>query len=267
MLSVDGIDVFYGNVRALRNVSFEIGEGEMTALVGPNGAGKTTTLRTISGLTRPASGSITFDGERIDLLSPELMVEIGIAHVPEGRGIFPGLTVMENLRMGHFVRRKNDDFEQGVEFVLARFPLLEERTGQLAGTLSGGEQQMLALGRALLSRPKLLLIDEPSLGLAPVVVGQLFKTLQEINAEQGTAMLFVEQFVNLALRFTHRAHVLTKGEIRLSGASSDLRSNAHLISASYLGGEPTGGNGRASGGQLASTPKDHRGSRKTKEKP
>lgn len=237
MLSVESIDVFYGNIQALRGMDLEVADGEMVALVGPNGAGKTTTLRTISGLMRPGAGTVTFDGHRIDEVPPQRIVEMGIAQVPEGRGVFPSLTVLENLRMGHFVQRRNGWFREGLSLVFDLFPRLGERKGQLAATLSGGEQQMLAMGRALLSRPKLLLIDEPSLGLAPLVVQQLFQILHDINRREGTAMLLVEQFVNLALRYTSRTYVLAKGEVRLVGRSSDLMRDTDLVRASYLGGK------------------------------
>lgn len=240
MLSVDGIDVFYGNIRALTSVTLEVQDGEMVALVGSNGAGKTTTLKTISGLLRPRSGSITYDGHEIATMPPQEIVALGIAQVPEGRGIFPSLSVMENLRMGGYVQRRNGKLREGVDRVFSFFPRLAERQSQLAGTLSGGEQQMLALGRALLSRPKVLLIDEPSLGLAPLLVQQLFDNLKEINRQEGTAMLLVEQFVNLALRYVSRAYVLVKGEVRMSGDSQSLLEETDLVGASYLGGDVEG---------------------------
>lgn len=237
MLSVESIDVFYGNIRALKGVSLEVKDGEMVALLGSNGGGKTTTLKTISGLLRPSAGNITYDGKEITSTPPQQIVGLGIAQVPEGRGIFPTLSVLENLRMGGFLHRRNGKLKDGVERVFSFFPRLSERQNQLAGTLSGGEQQMLALGRALLSEPKVLLIDEPSLGLAPLLVQQLFENLREINRQEGTAMLLVEQFVNLALRYVSRAYVLVKGEVRMSGDSRSLLEDTDLVGASYLGGD------------------------------
>lgn len=239
MLSVEGIDVYYGNIQALRGVNLEVRDGEMVGLIGPNGAGKTTTLKTISGLLRPKGGTITFDGQELSRIQPQRIVEMGVAQVPEGRGLFPGLSVLENLKMGHFVRRRDGKLKEGLDLVFQHFPRLAERKGQLAGTLSGGEQQMMVMGRALLSRPKLLLVDEPSLGLAPVIVQQLFHILADINKREGMAMLLVEQFVNLALRYTRRSYVLAKGEISLTGSSAELLKNSDLVSASYLGGEGT----------------------------
>jgi branched-chain amino acid transport system ATP-binding protein len=241
LLSVEGIDVYYGNIQALRGVSLEVRDGEMVGLIGPNGAGKTTTLKTISGLLRPKGGTITFDGQELSKTQPQRIVEIGVAQVPEGRGLFPGLSVLENLKMGHFVRRRDGKLKERLDLVFQHFPRLAERKTQLAGTLSGGEQQMMVMGRALLSRPKLLLVDEPSLGLAPVIVQQLFHILADINKREGMAMLLVEQFVNLALRHTQRSYVLAKGEISLTGSSAELLKNSDLVSASYLGGEAAAG--------------------------
>lgn len=237
MLSVEGVDVFYGNIQAIRQVSLEVRDGEMVSLIGPNGAGKTTTLKTISGLLRPTAGSVSFEDQPIDKIAAQKIVELGVAQVPEGRGLFPGLSVLENLRMGHFVRRRDGNLKEGLDLVFEHFPRLAERRSQLAGTLSGGEQQMMVMGRALLSRPKLLLVDEPSLGLAPVIVQQLFHILADINKREGMAMLLVEQFVQLALRYTSRAYVLAKGEVTLVGDSAELLRNTDLVSASYMGGE------------------------------
>lgn len=237
MLSVEGVDVFYGNIQAIRQVSLEVRDGEMVSLIGPNGAGKTTTLKTISGLLRPTAGSVSFEDQPIDKIAAQKIVELGVAQVPEGRGLFPGLSVLENLRMGHFVRRRDGNLKEGLDLVFEHFPRLAERRSQLAGTLSGGEQQMMVMGRALLSRPKLLLVDEPSLGLAPVIVQQLFHILADINKREGMAMLLVEQFVQLALRYTSRAYVLAKGGVSLVGDSAELLRNTDLVSASYMGGE------------------------------
>lgn len=248
ILDVEGIDVSYGAVRALRGLSLTVDEGEMVALLGANGAGKTTTLRTISGLIAPQAGSITFAGERIDGIPAHRLVHRGVAHLPEGRDLFPSLTVEDNLRYGHWVRRRvAGDFERRLDEVMDHFPRLRERRGQAAGTLSGGEQQMLGVARALMSSPKLLLVDELSLGLAPQVVAQLFAILDSVN-KAGTAVVIVEQFVHMALAHSHRAYVLAKGEVVLSGPSSQLADDPTLV-ASYLGGEPSApvtpsGNGR-----------------------
>jgi branched-chain amino acid transport system ATP-binding protein len=236
MLEVRGIDVFYGHIQALRGVSLEVGAGEVVALVGANGSGKTTTLRTISGLLRPVVGQVFLEGRPIHLLPAEDIVALGVSHLPEGRGIFPTLSVSENLQVGFYTRRRERAaYRDGVDRVVALFPRLGERLQQAAGTLSGGEQQMLALARALLPSPRLLMIDELSLGLAPVVVQMLFSMLREINA-QGTTVLLVEQYVNLALQVAHRAYVLEKGKIALSGAAKDLAADAEVVRSSYLGG-------------------------------
>jgi branched-chain amino acid transport system ATP-binding protein len=226
--------VRYGLVPALRGVTLHVGDGEMVALLGANGAGKTTTLRAISGLIHPHSGTITFAGEQIDGMSPPQVVQRGIAHLPEGRDLFPALSVKENLRYGYWPRRKDRaGLRPGLEEVFDIFPRLRERSSQKAGTLSGGEQQMLAVGMALMSRPRLLLVDELSLGLAPRVVQQLYEVLTEVN-RRGTAILLVEQFVPLALANTHRAYVLAKGEVAMSRSSAELRDDPALL-ASYLG--------------------------------
>jgi branched-chain amino acid transport system ATP-binding protein len=234
LVEVSLCHVRYGLVPALRGVTLTVGEGEMVALLGANGAGKTTTLRAISGLIHPHSGTITYRGERIDQLLPPQVVRRGIAHLPEGRDLFPQLSVKENLRYGYWPCRKDRaGYHATLEEVLETFPRLRERASQRAGTLSGGEQQMLATGMALMSRPQLLLVDELSLGLAPRVVGQLYEVLREVN-RRGTAILLVEQFVPLALANTHRAYVLAKGEVALSRASDELRDDPALL-ASYLG--------------------------------
>jgi branched-chain amino acid transport system ATP-binding protein len=233
MLTVSGIDVSYGPVQALRSVSLVVETGEMVALVGANGAGKTTTLRTISGLLSPSAGVIELDGERIDGLAAYRVVEHGIAHLPEGRELFSDLSVLDNLRLGNWSQRKATSFRKTADEVMDHFPILRERAHQAAGTLSGGEQQMLGVARALMSTPQLLIVDELSLGLAPKVVAQLFDILKGVNAT-GTSVLLVEQFVHMALGNTHRAYVLAKGEVVLDGPSSDLLDRPELMAA-YLG--------------------------------
>lgn len=234
ILEVEDLDVYYGPVQALRNVSLHVEEGEMVSLLGANGAGKTTTLRTISGLLSPKKGSVRIDGREAGSLSPQKIVRLGVAQLPEGRELFPELTVTENLRLGNWSRRKErKGFGQKLERMFHLFPRLEERAGQQAGTMSGGEQQMLAAARALMIEPRLLLVDELSLGLAPIIVTQLFDAIVQVNRE-GTAVLLVEQFVHMALRHTARAYVLGKGEVVLEGASSELLSSPELMAA-YLG--------------------------------
>lgn len=239
LLDVREIDVSYGGVRALRGLSLTVNEGEMIALLGANGAGKTTTLRAISGLLSPSSGSITFCGGQIAGQTANRVVHLGLAHVPEGRDLFPTLTVLDNLKAGHWVRRRQrGTFQSQLDRMLDYFPRLRERAGQAAGTLSGGEQQMLVVARALMSEPQLLLVDELSLGLAPMVVEHLFTILREINA-QGTAILLVEQFVHAALANTDRAYVLAKGQVSATGESSALASDPAVLEA-YLGGTARG---------------------------
>lgn len=234
LLEVKEINVFYGAIQALRGISLHVEEGEMVALVGANGAGKTTTLRTISGLLPPTTGSITFDGESIAGLPAFDVVDRGIAHLPEGRELFSGLSVLENLRLGYWAKRKDKSkLQSQLDVVMDHFPRLRERSGQAAGTLSGGEQQMLGVARALMSSPRLLIVDELSLGLAPMIVSQLFEILDEVNRE-GTSVLLVEQFVHLALEHTKRAYVLQKGDVVLEGTSSELLADPSLV-ASYLG--------------------------------
>jgi branched-chain amino acid transport system ATP-binding protein len=234
LLDIKLCHVRYGLVPALRGISLQVHEGEMVALLGPNGAGKTTTLRAISGVIHPHSGTITFAGERIDSLEAPAVVRRGIAQLPDGRELFVGLTVRENLRYGYWPRRKDRaGFKPQLEEVFEDFPRLGERSGQKAGTLSGGEQQMLAVGMALMSRPRLLVVDEMSLGLAPMVVAQLFEILRKVNAT-GTAVLLVEQFVPLALANTQRAYVLAKGEVAITKPSAELKDDPILL-ASYLG--------------------------------
>jgi branched-chain amino acid transport system ATP-binding protein len=234
LLDVQSIDVHYGSIQALRGVSLRIEDGEMVALLGANGAGKTTTLRTISGLLAPTRGTIAMAGEEIGGLPAHEVVKHGIAHLPEGRDLFPTLTVEENLRFGYLPRRKDRvSYAATLERAFEHFPKLQERRRQAAGTLSGGEQQMLGIARALMSSPRLLIVDELSLGLAPIIVEQLFRILREVN-EQGTSILIVEQFVHMALANTHRAYVLAKGEVVLEDSSARLESDPKLV-ASYLG--------------------------------
>ena len=231
LLQVDGIRVAYGGIEALRGVSFDVGEGEIVTLLGANGAGKTTTLRTVSGLLRPKAGTITFDGQRIDATPAHLMVRLGIGHVPEGRRIFPRMSVRENLTMGAYHRQ--DAIGADMDRVFELFPVLKERAAQDGGTLSGGEQQMLAIGRALMGRPRLLLLDEPSMGLAPMIVARIFDIIREIN-QQGTTVLLVEQNAAQALRLATRGYVLETGEVVMSDDAKALLSNERIREA-YLG--------------------------------
>jgi branched-chain amino acid transport system ATP-binding protein len=231
LLQVDGIRVAYGGIEALRGVSFDVDEGEIVTLLGANGAGKTTTLRTVSGLLRPKVGTITFDGKRIDNVPPHTMVRLGIGHVPEGRRIFPRMSVRENLSMGAYVRQ--DDTSEDVERVFDLFPVLRERASQDGGTLSGGEQQMLAIARALMGRPRLLLLDEPSMGLAPMIVARIFDIIREIN-QQGTTIFLVEQNAAQALRLANRGYVLETGEVVMSDKAEALLTNDRIREA-YLG--------------------------------
>jgi branched-chain amino acid transport system ATP-binding protein len=234
LLELRDVDAFYGPIQALRGVSMAISAGERVALVGANGAGKTTTLRAISGLLSPARGDILLDGESIAGLKPNHVVTRGVAHLPEGRELFSGLTVEENIRAGFWSQRKSGlRFTGSRDRVYDLFPILRERSEQAAGTLSGGEQQMLGVARALMSDPRLLIVDELSLGLAPLIVAQLFEILADVNA-QGTAVLIVEQFVHMALSNTDRAYVLAKGEVVLERRSADLLADPQLV-ASYLG--------------------------------
>jgi branched-chain amino acid transport system ATP-binding protein len=236
LLALERLQVGYGAVRALRDVSLTVEEGAMVALLGPNGAGKSTTLKAISGMVRPASGDIQYRGASIVGRSPNRIVQLGIAHVPEGRRIFKDLEVRENLRMGAYARGDSAGIERDLQMVYDLFPRLKERPRQLGGSLSGGEQQMLAIGRGLMARPKLLLLDEPSLGLAPLIVADIFATLRRINAEQGTTMLIVEQNAHVALRCTTKAYVLRVGRVALSGESAAMSKNVQLAE-SYMGAE------------------------------
>ncbi|MEW5746638.1 MAG: ABC transporter ATP-binding protein [Nitrospirota bacterium] len=231
MLTLNSIHASYGPIKAIEDISIEVRAGEIVCLIGSNGAGKTTTLMTISGIVRPDAGMIVLEGEDIVRLTPDEVVERGISQVPEGRRIFPRLTVRENLEMGAFLRVR--DFKRNLERVVTLFPILKDRQDQLGGTLSGGEQQMLAVGRALMASPKLLLLDEPSLGLAPIMVSKIFKTIKEINRE-GVTILLVEQNAKAALTLSHRGYVLESGRITLQGSGSDLL-HSEAVRKAYLG--------------------------------
>ena len=234
MLKIDHIDVYYGAIHALKGISLEVKEGEIVTLIGANGAGKSTTLRTISGLLKPKTGSITFLGQNIEGVRAHEIVKKGISQVPEGRRVFAEMTVMENLDLGAFVRKDKAGIQQDLKHVFELFPRLEERKNQSAGTLSGGEQQMLAMGRALKSRPKLLLLDEPSMGLAPLLIKEIFNIIVDIN-KSGTTVLLVEQNANMALSIANRAYVLETGRITLSGSAKELAASEDVRKA-YLGG-------------------------------
>ncbi|MBF1164447.1 ABC transporter ATP-binding protein [Dechloromonas agitata] len=233
MLEVTGLHVAYGGIQAVRSITFHVNEGETVALIGANGAGKTSTLKAISRVLDAVGGDVHFCGEKISRIAPHHVIRKGIALVPEGRGVFPRLTVQENLRMGAFVRADNAGIEQDLQKVLAYFPRLQERERQLAGTLSGGEQQMLAIGRALMSRPKLLLLDEPSMGLAPIMVQKIFEVIRAVAAE-GMTILLIEQNAKLALESSRRAYVMESGEITLHGESAQLLDDPK-VRAAYLG--------------------------------
>ena len=233
MLSLSGVSASYGSVPAVGNVCIEVGEGEAVGLLGANGAGKSTTLRAISGLVRLTSGTISFLGTNIAALPPYKITELGIAHVPEGRQVFPEMTVQENLEIGAYVPRAKVERSRTLELVFGIFPVLAERRKQLAGTMSGGEQQMLAVGRGLMLKPRLLMLDEPSLGLAPVVTDVTFEKIQEIHA-MGTAILLVEQNVSRALGLVQRAYVLESGKVIMHGTSAELANNKQ-VQAAYLG--------------------------------
>ena len=233
MLKVNDINVYYGSIHAIKGVSFEVHQGEVVTLIGANGAGKSTTLQTISGLLRSKTGSIEFLGENLGGVAPHKIVAKGLAHVPEGRRVFLQMTVEENLEMGAFTR-PNSEIDSGIENVYERFPRLKERRKQIAGTLSGGEQQMLAMGRALMSKPKLLMLDEPSMGLAPILVEQIFDIIKNLHAI-GTTILLVEQNAQAALSIADRAYVLETGKITLSGTGAELAKSDEVRKA-YLGG-------------------------------
>ncbi len=234
MLRIDDIHSFYGNIEALRGVSLEVAEGEVVTLIGANGAGKSTTLMSVCGLVPPRHGAIYFQGRPIHGLAPHRIVARGIVQVPEGRRIFPQLTVLENLEMGAFLRQDKPAIKADLDDLLDLFPILAQRRRQSGGTLSGGEQQMLAIARALMGRPRLLLLDEPSLGLAPLVVRRIFDTIRQINHEKHTTILLVEQNANLALQVAHRGYVLENGRITLAAGAADLVADERVRQA-YLG--------------------------------
>jgi branched-chain amino acid transport system ATP-binding protein len=233
LLEVENLNVYYGAIHALQGISFNVNEGEIVTLIGANGAGKSTTLRTVSGLLRSRGGSIRFKDQEIGNMPAEQIVRQGISQVPEGRKIFAPLTVQENLEMGAYTRSDAVEFQNTLQRVFASFPRLKERVGQLGGTLSGGEQQMLAMGRALMSRPKLLLLDEPSMGLSPILTEEIFRIIAEINS-QGTSILLVEQNALMALSVANRAYVLETGSIVLQGSAKEVRENPQVMNA-YLG--------------------------------
>ncbi len=234
MLQIKDIDVYYGSIHALKKLSLEVEQGSIVTLIGANGAGKTTTLNTISGILRPRNGTIIYKGTDITKVAPEKIVGLGISQVPEGRRVFSTMTVVENLEMGAYLRRDKKEIQADMETVYSRFPRLKERRKQLAGTLSGGEQQMLAIGRALMARPELMLMDEPSMGLAPLLVKEIFSIIKDIN-ERGTTILLVEQNANMALSIAHKAFVIETGEIVLQGTAEQLLKSEDVKKA-YLGG-------------------------------
>jgi branched-chain amino acid transport system ATP-binding protein len=234
MLELKNVDAFYGNIQALRDVNITVGEGEIITLIGANGAGKTTTLMTICGVVPPRNGEVLFQGQSLSGVSPDKVVARGICQVPEGRLIFPDLTVQENLDMGAFLRADKAGIKTDLDQVFGLFPILQERRGQLGGTLSGGEQQMLAISRALMARPRLLLLDEPSLGLAPLIIRQIFDIIRKINKESNTTIFLVEQNANQALKVAHRGYVMENGRITLEDSCDKLLANDEVKKA-YLG--------------------------------
>ena len=233
MLKIEDLHVYYGMIHALKGLSFEVNEGEVITLIGANGAGKTTTLHTVTGLLRPKSGKIIFEGKDLTKTAPHKIVEMGMAHVPEGRRVFQNLTVLANLRLGAYTKHNKAEINETLEMVYERFPRLKERASQIAGTLSGGEQQMLAMGRALMSKPRIILMDEPSMGLSPLLVSEIFDIIKSISAG-GTTVLLVEQNAKKALSIADRAYVLETGRIVLSGKASDLM-NDDSVKKAYLG--------------------------------
>lgn len=233
MLEIKDLHTYYGNIHALKGISLDVEQGEVVSLIGSNGAGKTTTLRTIQGLLKPRQGKILFEGSPLESLSAQAIVRLGISQSPEGRLIFPRMTVQENLEMGAFSRRDSVGIKSDLEKALHLFPRLRERINQKGGTLSGGEQQMLAIARAMMARPRLLLLDEPSMGLAPMLVSQIFSIIRDINT-QGTTILLVEQNARMALTVSHRGYVLQTGQIVLAGTAADLQSN-ETVRKAYLG--------------------------------
>jgi branched-chain amino acid transport system ATP-binding protein len=234
MLKVDNIKTYYGNIQALKGISLEIEEGEIVALIGANGAGKTTTLMSLCGIVPPRSGQILFQGQPINGLSGDQIVKMGIVQVPEGRRIFPNMTVTENLEMGAYLRSNKLLIKQDMNMVMELFPILAQRRSQLGGTLSGGEQQMLAISRALMARPRLLLLDEPSLGLAPIIIHQIFEIISRINHDNNTTIFLVEQNANQALKLAHRGYVMENGRITLTDTAARLLDNEQVKKA-YLG--------------------------------
>jgi branched-chain amino acid transport system ATP-binding protein len=234
MLELRNLHTYYGNIQALNNVNIKVSEGEIITLIGANGAGKTTTLMSICGIVPSRSGEISFMGRPVHKMSPDSIVALGISQVPEGRHIFPQLTVMENLAMGAFLRKDRDGIKGDMDYVFELFPILTERRNQQGGTLSGGEQQMLAISRAIMARPRLLLLDEPSLGLAPIIVRQIFRIIKKINSEYGTTVFLVEQNANLALQIAQRGYVMENGRIVLEDSAKNLLSNEDVRKA-YLG--------------------------------
>jgi len=234
MLRIENIKTFYGNIQALHDVSIEVKEGEIITLIGANGAGKSTTLMSISGIEPPRSGRIFFEDKEITGMAPDKIVSLGIIQVPEGRRIFPYLTVRENLDMGAFLRNDTDEIKRDIEYVYSLFPILAERRNQAGGTLSGGEQQMLAISRALMAKPRLLLLDEPSLGLAPIIVQQIMEIIKKVNTENKTTIFLVEQNANLALKIADRGYVMETGRITMKDSAKSLRENEQVRKA-YLG--------------------------------
>jgi len=234
MLTIDNINVYYGAIHALKGISVKVEEGQIVTLIGANGAGKSTILRTISGLLKPKTGQVLFEGKTIAGVPAHNIVKLGISHVPEGRRIFANMSVLENLELGAYIRNDSKGVQEDMDKIFQRFPRLAERRSQMAGTLSGGEQQMLAMGRALMSRPRLLLLDEPSMGLAPLLVKEIFSIIKEINAS-GTTVLLVEQNAHMALSIAHQAYVLETGRITLSGDAKEL-AESEAIRKAYLGG-------------------------------
>ena len=234
MLELQNVETFYGNIQALKSISLEIAQGEIVTLIGANGAGKSTTLMTVCGVVPPRKGEILFEGQPIHGMPPNAIVSMGISQVPEGRRIFPYLTVLENLDMGAFLRDDSAEIKTDLDYIFDLFPILAERRHQAGGTLSGGEQQMLAISRALMARPRLLLLDEPSLGLAPLVVKRIFEIVKKINSENNTTVFLVEQNANLALKTAHRGYVMENGRIIMADAAANLLANEDVRKA-YLG--------------------------------
>ncbi|MEM2810582.1 MAG: ABC transporter ATP-binding protein [Candidatus Korarchaeum sp.] len=234
MLEVKNVSAAYGTALALKNVTLRVGRGEIVSLIGANGAGKTTTLRVISGILKPISGEVIMDGRNIIGMEPFQIASLGLVHVPEGRGLFPEMTVLENLEMGAYLRKDKDGIKRDLEFVYSLFPVLREREKQLAGTLSGGEQQMLAIAKGLMGAPKLLLLDEPSLGLSPIMVDRIFDAISQINRDRGIPILIAEQNAYMALSISHRAYVIENGSTVMEGSGRDLLGNDY-VSKAYVG--------------------------------